>query len=84
MNSASHSDVYSNVALVVYEHIITIHREIQVVWRRGYSMYSVLLVINRYCTLVFFIAQTITPMFNSPVSTILTVESGYTLTISRS
>lgn len=84
MNLVPHTDVYSNAALVVYEHMITIHREVQVVWRRDFSIYNVLLVINRYCTLVFFFTQAITPMFDSPVSTILSAGSGCALIISRS
>ncbi|KAI0092856.1 hypothetical protein BDY19DRAFT_903594 [Irpex rosettiformis] len=42
------------LALVVYEHIITFEREVQVVWRREFSIYSVLLLVSRYCTLLFF------------------------------
>ena len=42
-----------NVALIVYEHLITILQEYQVIWRRKISIPKVLFVINRYGLLTF-------------------------------
>ncbi|KAI0701048.1 hypothetical protein BC835DRAFT_1303840 [Cytidiella melzeri] len=55
--------IYGLVALVVYEHLITVSREVRNVWSRKFSGAAVLFALNRYLLLVYILVQ------NVPVST---------------
>ncbi|KAI0092855.1 hypothetical protein BDY19DRAFT_990532 [Irpex rosettiformis] len=68
------TSVIINVALlafVVYEHAITFEKEIEVVWRHRFSVYSILLLVNRYCIL----AYTILGVISSTIATVRTDRS---------
>ena len=41
------------VALIVYEHIITLGEEIELIWGRKFSPVSVLFAVNRYGALLY-------------------------------
>ena len=47
------TEAHPSVALIVYEHLITILQEYKVIWRRKISVPMVLFVINRYGLLTF-------------------------------
>ena len=42
----------TNTALVVFEHLITIDREIEVFWKQKFSIAKALFIINRYLILL--------------------------------
>ncbi|KAI0763245.1 hypothetical protein BC629DRAFT_1543695 [Irpex lacteus] len=65
--STSNTEKIINVALlalVVYEHLITLEQEIEVVWRHQFSVYRVILLINRYCILAYTIIGVINQVFS--------------------
>ncbi|KAF7789250.1 hypothetical protein EIP86_000191 [Pleurotus ostreatoroseus] len=49
---------YATVALVVYEHLITLRREIEMMWGTKWSMSRCLFMANRYILLLYAIRQT--------------------------
>lgn len=53
------------VALVVYEHIITLQAEVKMLWRRQASAVSGLFILNRYSILIW------TVLYYVPISTSL-------------
>lgn len=44
---------WSGTAFCIYEHALTLHREMESVWRRKISMVSLLFVVNRYSILCY-------------------------------
>ena len=58
-------------AFIVYEHVITIAREIQCVWQRRWTGVSVLLVCNRYLALLLGLLELVDAFPEHAVSTML-------------
>ena len=62
------------LAFVVYEHVITIAREIQCVWQRRWTGVSVLLVCNRYLALLLGLLELVDAFPERAVSIMLLIR----------
>lgn len=69
------SDIAYLSALVVYEYAITLRQEIETVWRRRFSLLSLLLITSRW-SLLLYVALGAAPAYPKVSAIYFSVQSG--------
>jgi len=65
--TATRYSTFASLAFLVYDHVLTLHAEIEFVWRRAWSLGKVMFIFNRYFGLVVLAFSSIVHFYHFPL-----------------